>query len=334
MNFNFIKNKDYLKNISKSNNPNVKWFKYFGIEIWNRLGFAHHNSSKIKYNEVTITQELVYNLFKFIECKNMQKYMVRIFESKNEKTNGADLVFSMVFKDGIIDIPVQAKVLTTFKKKKEKGIYNHLFHKEGSQLKNLIEYGENKALGGSLYLLYNYVIENNASGLNGITFCKTKDVGTLNSKFYSFLHDDNKFAIPIYKLFSDPNNPNGPDDTDNPNGPDKLDSYSDVKAFFKKLNLEVNDEEISKVIITKDRFLHDDTWVSLFDLSQEINTQNSFSPRYRFVFATQSGLKNFQDIFKESYIPGKKKLGEGDSNVKEDRSSKINTKELEEPAYG
>jgi len=134
-----------------------KLFKAGAIDTWERIKFTR-SINRLKILETTITQNLVYE-FKLLQ----EKYRLRgfrLYESRDEKANGSDLMLWVQRDDKIIRYALQAKIIYQKKKKLYDGHYQQLEHivkKSGeAQVDLILKYGRtHKCI--PLYLLYNYV---------------------------------------------------------------------------------------------------------------------------------------------------------------------------------
>jgi len=113
------------------------------------MKFAFETNTKI--SETTLTENLLFMINKYrISSKDNS---VKIYESKDEKTNGNDLeIYLQIAQNRYILLAVQAKKLYT-KEQKYKAI-NHKID-TNYQIDLLLNYAKSKQ-GLALYLLYNY----------------------------------------------------------------------------------------------------------------------------------------------------------------------------------
>lgn len=126
-----------------------KLYKDISSSIWNRIPFSYDMG--FKYSEVTITENLLFNIYKFnIENPTLA---INMFEAKNEKANGNDLELCLEIEaNKYIILVIQAKKLYFTTQK-----YRSISHKVNSisQIKLLEDYAkQEKAI--PLYMLYNY----------------------------------------------------------------------------------------------------------------------------------------------------------------------------------
>jgi hypothetical protein len=126
-----------------------KLYKTIATDVWDRMKFALETNSKI--SETTLTENLLFIINKYRIRSGDNS--VRIYESKDEKTNGNDLeIYLEIAKNKYILLAVQAKKLYT-KEQKYKAI-NHKIDAD-FQIDLLLHYANSKK-GLALYLLYNY----------------------------------------------------------------------------------------------------------------------------------------------------------------------------------
>lgn len=125
-------------------------YKEISTDIWYRMKFSLETNTKI--SETTLTENLLFLINKYrITSKDNS---VKMYESKDEKTNGNDLeIYLEIAKNKYILLAVQAKKLYT-KEQKYKAI-NHKIEKKDYQINLLLNYA-NRKKGLPLYLLYNY----------------------------------------------------------------------------------------------------------------------------------------------------------------------------------
>jgi hypothetical protein len=115
-------------------------------DTWARVKFIRRSSLPLKINEVTITENLLFELNKYLEsCKNRK---IELFEAINENVNGNDIEFFVQQSNGqYLFFPIQAKIL--YKSLK----YERIPYK--NQTNSLLLYAK-RTKGIPLYLLYNH----------------------------------------------------------------------------------------------------------------------------------------------------------------------------------
>jgi hypothetical protein len=123
------------------------FFKAFSYDVWRRIGFSQL-TRRLAVSEVTITQNLVYNLHLL---SKEHRFPIKIYESTNEKVNGNDLEILLETKKGVLKIPCQAKIIG------KSGRFNRLNHtvKGQFQIDSLINYAQQTG-GYPCYLFYNH----------------------------------------------------------------------------------------------------------------------------------------------------------------------------------
>ena len=122
-----------------------KWSSEFSKSVWKQL-FICKNDKRLKINEITITQNMIYELY----SSNIDG--VEIFESTNEAKNGNDLIVYIQNENNEYNcFVVQAK------KSYENNRYEKIAHKVNGkyQLNNLISYA-NYTRAIPLYFFYSY----------------------------------------------------------------------------------------------------------------------------------------------------------------------------------
>lgn len=122
--------------------------KAFSQRTWRRLGFCQRYK-EVKTYEITITQNLIFDLLEFAQLTENPK--LRLLEARDESANGNDIEVFVQHGDGYILFPTQAKSLYP------SGKYEKINHQSGGkfQLHALLEYAI-KRQGIPLYLFYNY----------------------------------------------------------------------------------------------------------------------------------------------------------------------------------
>lgn len=125
------------------------WLQLYSLQTWNKIGFVR-NRKRLKINETTITQNLVFDLW---QLAAVSKLPVEMYESKNEKANGNDLEIAVETSKGFLLFPCQAKII------QKNNRYNTIHHKNKSssiyQMDMLLNYA-NQHNGIPIYLFYNY----------------------------------------------------------------------------------------------------------------------------------------------------------------------------------
>lgn len=333
-------NQIYL-NKAITENSKVNLIKYFSIEIWNRLGFIYNQnkylSKKAKYGEVTITQTLIYEILKInFETGNN---LIRIEESLNEKSNGADILVEREFSNGYLSFPFQAKLLTTHKKGKN-GTYKHFVHSnsrgENQQIDLLISSAENEFESHlAFYLLYNYLEDYTKSALSetkksyyGMSFCSANYIREkLDFKNFQFSELHPNIGKAFYRFFLDNDDDNN-DNGSNSDNPDNHSSYSDIINFFKRFEKDIDEEFIINKLHFKsaEDVFNDKSWnpmesnsVKSFNSNKISNDNDYFRPKYRIILSPQS-TKNVDEISLGEILSGDggsaKEIPTGDTSPK------------------
>jgi hypothetical protein len=122
------------------------WLKGFSIETWMRIRFSINNWTP-KTLETTITQNLLFDFYNYAEQRTLP---IKIFESRDEHSNGNDLEIVVETSMGYLILPTQAKIIN--KNFRYPGVkYKNA---KGYQLDLLLDYARKKR-GIPLYLFYN-----------------------------------------------------------------------------------------------------------------------------------------------------------------------------------
>jgi hypothetical protein len=123
------------------------WLKCFSIETWLRLGFGNKNWTA-KTLETTITQNFVFEFYTYAQQRVMP---IKLFESRDERSNGNDLEIVVETANGYLILPIQAKVIDKNYR------YPSIKYKssKGYQIEMLLQYARNRK-GIAFYLFYNY----------------------------------------------------------------------------------------------------------------------------------------------------------------------------------
>jgi hypothetical protein len=168
------------------------------FDTWERINFAWTSTKRVKVCEVTLTENLLYELNKFSkECKS---YKLDIFEAIDESTNGNDIeMYLEINKGEYIFIPMQAKILSPSER------YAQIPYKK--QTDALIYYAS-KYNGYPMYLLYNY-LKTDATKINygcsivSAQYIKDKIIGKTRCTNPSFdeIHNTYSGAMPFEDLF-------------------------------------------------------------------------------------------------------------------------------------
>ncbi|WP_158963458.1 DUF6615 family protein [Myroides fluvii] len=314
-----ISNINYKKDAEK-NDSSASLIKYVSVDVYNRIGFVHNkkDSNFSRMGEVTLTENLIYELHKF-EDETKLKFF-KIFESEDEKTNGADLILDFPIGDQYISIPIQAKKLTVYKNNKEDGSYKCFVHnnKNGLQSELLKEYSKNLGSNLPLYLLYNYTSNspnlkksNDAEELFG---CSVMNINTFtnNQKTVKFSDLHTETAIPFYKLFDffdrirkkGNSGPDGPDGSDGPKTP-MVENFEILKEFYKLFGISLEKKDLEEIklndiaqIFTKEN--------KSYIINNGSKDETIFNPRYRIVLLSEpQSPKKDNNGYVNTGAPGK-----------------------------
>jgi len=150
-----LKKEDYLQLFEKTSNI-TDWLAYYSMIVWEELEVCQTIIGN-KADETEFTNRFIREISKLLK-KDEIPLPIRLFHSKNEKTNGSDLeIVLQLKKNQNLIFPCQAKKLYVGDVKNNlKAKYKKLnYENNGSQKKKLIKYAE-KIGGFPLYLLYNY----------------------------------------------------------------------------------------------------------------------------------------------------------------------------------
>ncbi|MBA5791726.1 hypothetical protein H1R17_10925 [Flavobacterium sp. xlx-214] len=298
-----ISHKEYKIDAIKYHSA-VNLIKYVSIDTYNRIGFVHQNKDygKLRIGEVTLTENLVYELHKFADENTL--HLVKIYESVNEDTNGSDLLLDFPIGNYYIRIPIQAKKVTPDADSKD-GSYISFHHgnSKGIQGDLLTKYAEKLGSYLPLYLLYNFTSNcKTIKGLNekeeyyGCSVLNLNNVGSLE-KTVKFSHLHPSMAIPFYKLFQNFNRDDEGDVQKKPEGPspvtEPIVTDNDViRKCYKLFGIDATDDFIQKLNLKKkeDVFADIDNWIKPFMNTMKNsgnNNQTQFNPRYRIVVLTE-----------------------------------------------
>ncbi|WP_052599999.1 DUF6615 family protein [Aureispira sp. CCB-QB1] len=148
------------------------WLAYFSVYVWEELQFSAKQRNEIsKVDERELTNKLIRELARIINEEKIH-LPIRLFHSKNEKTNGSDIEIIYAFEENKnVIFPCQAKRLYVDKSQKNisKAKYSAFWHKtnnvhEKFQIKALLDYAYSLC-AYPLYLLYNYSEEESINSL-------------------------------------------------------------------------------------------------------------------------------------------------------------------------
>jgi len=125
------------------------WLETFSKDTWARLDFSRSWRKEIKTYETTLTQNLIYQLWRI--ARITENPQIRILESRNETANGNDIEIFVQRDSHYIFFPTQAKSIYP------SGRYDKMGYrvKGVPQIQLLLDYAAKKG-GIPLYLLYNY----------------------------------------------------------------------------------------------------------------------------------------------------------------------------------
>lgn len=283
----------YRKN-ARNHRSSEELIKFVSTETYNRIGFVkkYFTKSFLRIYEVTITQNLVYEILKF-EIETGQK-LVDIYEAKNESTKGADLLMGLQVGTGFLKIPMQAKILDPHVRELN-GTYNAFHHSNGTgvQIDLLNDYAVECGSRLPLYLLYNYTFGSpyieagETEHLYGCSYLSAEKIpapilakSTIN--FSDFHPSPGKPWHHMFKRRSDGNGGNNP-----PNEPELDDPNSDIKEFYSRFGMDVTDEFISTLTFYTHEELTAETeqWehVTIDNFNDKIKTPRIKRPFYKMV---------------------------------------------------
>jgi hypothetical protein len=305
------KNRKYLNNaIAKKST--IELVKYLSIEIWNRLGFIYNQNKfllqKAKYNEVTITQSLIYEILRINNDENLN--LIKIYESTDEKNNGADILIAKEFSKGYLEFPFQAKLLTTYKSGNN-GAYKYFKHSnsngQNQQIDLLLESAKSIFKSHlAFYLFYNFLdkspklkLTEKKDSYYGLSYSSADDIKT-NLKIENFkftkLHPSYSKAFYNFFIKSDDNGGNNLNPTPRTDD-DNLSSYSDVITFFKRHGMDINEKFIVQNLnfktaeeINSSVEFWSNVENQLSNSQKKVTSENKdyFKPKYRIVLVGQS----------------------------------------------
>lgn len=271
----FTKQKEYWEQAG-TKKSSVALAKYLSLDVWLRLKMVRHFSSEMEIGvrEVTLTENLVFEIAKFQELTNTKLF--KLEEAKNEAKNGADLLLNIQFgKKGYLSFPIQAKKLDTDEDLKD-GYYYYYNHKNknGYQKNLLIKYANELGSNLPLFLFYNYTSGNkqftdsfHTEPLYGCSVAEAKKVTVLtfngNAPKFSEIHP--KYGFPfheLFELFDDGNDGGNQTLTPLPNSPFKDDAEK-VIEFYKKLGREIDLTTVEKLKFQTEEELSEGNWTPI-----------------------------------------------------------------------
>lgn len=134
--------------------------KDISVQVWERIGFVRE-SERLKVHEPSITQEILYQLAIAADASD---FNIQLNEAESESTDGNDIeCFVEIEENRFLCLPLQAKIIY------DRARYPKMNHKVGKenreQVDLLINYAQKKK-GIPLYLLYNYVNENDSRAIS------------------------------------------------------------------------------------------------------------------------------------------------------------------------
>ena len=306
-----IKPSRLYKNLAKSKKSKVNLIKYASIELWNRIGLTMEFQKKIGFMriyEVTLTQNLVYELCKFQYENSLS--LVNLYEAKDEKTNGTDILVYINFPQGTLIFPFQAKLLTTFKEKKD-GSYKSFWHKNenGLQIDLLKAFANDLGSQLGFYLFYNHTSGNKnineKEEFYGCSYISTHalEKSTSRKKNIKFSKIHPKPAKPFYHFFKDDG-----DSDSSYDDPSPLKGISnEVIDFFAKQGMDVDEEFISTLrFYTQEEIAEQNIgWNKIsmndpdknqnFERHKTSNDYDVFNPKYKLILAPSVTSLDFED---------------------------------------
>jgi len=296
--------------------------KYVSIEIWNRIKFVFAYTTQkqfMKIYEVTLTQNMIYELFKFNKEHNIN--LVNLYESVDESANGADILVCIEFDRGTLKFPFQCKLLKTSKSKQD-GVYKSFWHNNtnGLQIDLLNKYADDLGSKLGFFLLYNYIeettkIKKSETELYGCSYAPTNIIpNSLSQKSsikFSDLHPN--YAHPFFHFF-DRRTDNDSNEND-VNGPTPASTtFDDVKDFFRKYDLDIDDSFISKLTFYSEEDMANDSdnWN---EFNEEVKTpqttsqnySNDFNPKFRMILVKNPTIQNEEEMLTKN-APSEKKF--------------------------
>jgi len=297
----FIRSYIVYRRLAKTMTSAEYLIKYVSTDIYNRIGFIKNHLTKglIRIHEVTLTQNLVFEIHKFESETGLR--LVDLYEATNEKMKGADLLLGMQVGSGYLKIPMQAKILKPFAKNKD-GVYSVFHHKNsfGKQSDLLKKFATECGSYLPLYLLYNYThgSSNVAPGEHehyygcSCLYAEVVPVPGSGRKTVRFSDLHPSPAIPWYHMFrkrggSGGNSNGGAGRTPSPTGPETTDPNDEIREFYKQFGKNANDEFINqlKFYTYEELTAEEDGWerVSPSEAVENIQTSTQ-TPKYKLVF--------------------------------------------------
>jgi len=297
MSYTLINIEKYL-NYAKDYKSAAELIKYISADIWNRIGFVNNCSSEefLRIYEVTITQNLIYEIYKFQKVNKLN--LIQIQESKNERTNGSDLLLCVLFDRGVLQIPIQAKIMSA-NKENDDGIYKYFHHKNksGIQIDLLENYAQMLGSNLAIYLFYNftngssYIDKNEQEHLYGCSFTATKNLFELKDSqklYFSSIHPN--ICKPFYHFFQD----GGRFTIGNSSGNSPTGTMDDVIDFYKLAGLDIDKSFVEQLhFYNIEEIYGDDSWGNVNSIDNVNKDNNVFNPKYRMLVGMpQKGDEN------------------------------------------
>ncbi len=276
--------------------------KYVSIETYNRIGFVKEYSDEnsfMKIYEVTLTQNMVYEIIKF--SKENKLNLVSLYESIDEKTNGSDILICIEFNSGYLKFPFQAKILSSYAKRMD-GSYKSFWHENdnGLQIDLLKEYAISLGSYLGFYLPYNFTKGNiNLTEKESYYGCSYISTDAVEKKYE---YNDNVtfnglnstgYLKPLYRFFE---NKDGSGGGPNFSGTGGGGGNDEVEKFFVSCGKTLTDTELSNLHFhTQDEIFSDDSnWRNLLEdqgtpskIIEQSSNEKVFNPRYKLVLMSK-----------------------------------------------
>jgi hypothetical protein len=323
---------DYYKRRIKERKQLQDIARHASIHTWDRINFTLEEGKKsnLTLNENSLTENLAITIAKNTTNINGKRNL-QIEQSRDESTNGNDLLLCIKFEQGYLVIPIQAKLLKN-RGSRIDGSYYNMTHKnsKGQQFNLLNNYAKKLKTNIAFYLFYNCVDHSKWTEDTYYYYgCSLASTTSLQKLFktktnfrFSTIHP--LIGKPFYQLFGaaiptqSSSKPKQPEPS--PSGPNS--PNQSFKEFCDRMSISMTEKQMNKVkFYSEKELLSDSTWFSKFDISpippKKIKPNpKQFNPKYRIVF--ESGNTELITVLKKKIIPNiitNKKTGNIKTNV-------------------
>ena len=258
-----------------------KWAKEFAKDTWNRIKFSRSCES-FKIYETTITQNMIYSLL------ISEIVGIKIYESKDEKTNGNDLEFYIEKKDNKFSrYAVQSKI--AYKSGRYEAIKHYNRHTESYQIENLLGYAR-QVVAIPLYFFYSYSSDLKGDEINRYNILNYEFGVAVASAHRIFLDNYNYFnkkwkQIPnVEEILINKNVLSFPEFVCNPNCISHF-----QRLVFEPVMLSGDINKYLKYTCDRKQIINDSNWEKLVEIPHKKETtikkksdnDNDFNPKFR-----------------------------------------------------